>query len=123
MLQEYYMAEHLGKFNSWGERLIVNEALKVVEKNIGKKGSELADILLREVRVPLDLAVAIFLALGHFVITQPTSEEGVRALHVSDERISLSKERREMVRLHGLEACRAKGPHGKPVLAIPWKTT
>ncbi|MEK7180518.1 MAG: hypothetical protein AAB706_03505 [Patescibacteria group bacterium] len=123
MLQEYYMAQHFGEFNSWGKRQAVRKALDVVAKNTDKKVSELANILLREVKAPIEIALAIFVGLGHLAIVQPTKEKGVLALHVSDDKISLPKEGREMVRLHGLKACRAKGPHGKLVLAIPWKTT
>lgn len=117
MLQEHDMAEYFGKFNSRKERQAVHKVLDVVAKNTDKKGSELAK-LMRDVCAPIEVAMTIFVALGYFVLIQPTREKGVRALHVSDDRISLSKEQKEMARHFRLQ-----GPHGKPVPVIPWKTT
>ncbi|MDP2705573.1 MAG: hypothetical protein U1D31_00910 [Patescibacteria group bacterium] len=115
MLQEHYVVEFFEGANSWEKRQAVHRALDVLKKNGEKKGSELA-VLLRSVRVPIDIAVTIFMALGYFAMTQPTREKGTRALHVSDERVSFSKEKRELARLH-----KDHGPFGASVPVIPWE--
>lgn len=116
MLQQYCLAPLFVDCSSWEKRQAVHTALEVMAKNREKKGSELA-LMLRALHVPIEIAVMLFAGLGHLAIVQPTEEKGVLALHVSDSRIALSQEQRENARFF-----RDRGPHGKPVPAIPWKT-